>query len=213
MHKTSRFALILGLAALAAPAVTALAKVEEVFSRHIQVFQPQGPLAQRLIRLNPPAGSEWQEVQVPAAGLTLKVPAGAAVDGAAQGSRILQVALSDAPSRPRPLLRVDRFAPAEGDPVDIDADYAAQYAEQYPEQAFKGKFTVTDSGMLVLRKKVNLAMVGGTYLQGAAPAFRVQCAYLSKDRQLFFTFDCSEKDWDLYADRVAQILLSLEIGK
>lgn len=213
MLKLPRFALLLALSAAAAPAVTARDGVEELFSRHIQVMQPQGPLAQRLIRLNPPAGTDWQEIQLPDSGLRLKVPAGMAVDRQPQDSRVLQVAFSDGPTRPRPLLRIDRFTPAEGDPAVIDAEYAAQYAEEYPEQAFKGKFTVTDSGLLVLRKKVNLALVGGTYLQGAAPAFRVQCAYLSKDRQLFLTFDCSEKDWDLYADQLAQVILSLEIGK
>jgi hypothetical protein len=64
---------------------------------------------------------------------------------------------------------------------------------------------------VVLRKKTNLAMAGGTYPLGAVVAYRLQWVYLSKDRQLFFTFDCPEHEWEDYADRVGQMLLSLEI--
>ena len=42
---------------------------------------------------------------------------------------------------------------------------------------------------------------------------RIQCACLGKERQLFITFDCAEKDWQANADTLARILLSLDPGQ
>ena len=164
-----------------------------------------------MIRLSPPSGGGWKDADAATAGIRLKAPPDARVDASPDGSRVLLVTLADSPSRPRPALRVDRFAPRDGDPVDIDAEYAAAYAEQYSQAAFQGKLDVSESGQLVLRKKTNMAMVGGIYPYGAARAFRLQCVYLAADRQFFVTFDCAEQDWPLYEDRVGQMLLSLEI--
>jgi hypothetical protein len=208
--KPARLAL-LPLAAVLTGAFRPAGAVEELFSRHIQVFQPQGIFSQRLIKLGPGSGDAWTEAGGDAAGFRLKVPADAEVDREPKESRVLRVHLGDASERPRATLRIDRFTPGKDGPVQVDAEYAAAYAEEYPEQAFDGKFSLTDSGFLVLRKKLNLAMVGGTYQQGASRCFRLQCAYLGRDRQLFFTFDCGEREWDRYAEQVGRILLSFSV--
>jgi hypothetical protein len=202
---------VVGLGTLALDARKLHAQLEELFSRHVRVFHPTGEFAPRLIRHAPPSGPGWRQVEDAKSGYRIMIPATAQADTASTGSRVLQVPLSDAAARPRPVLRIDVFEPQPGDPTAVDADYAARYAEEYPEAAFGGKFTVTDNGLVALPKKLNLAMVGGTYLQGAASAVRFQFAYLGKERQLFLTFDCAEKDWSQHSDLLAQILLSFEM--
>lgn len=183
---------------------------DEIFSKYVQVFRPQGEFAQRLIKAIPASGSGWRLVLDQRAGYRLRVPDGAEVDTARSNDRVLRVVLPGGDTTPKPVFRIHAFKPGVDDPTDVDVDYVTEYAERYPEAAFNGKFTVSDSGMLALPEKVNLAMVGGSYLQGAAPTRRLECSYLSKDQQLFLTFDCAEKDYPQYADRVARILLSFE---
>jgi hypothetical protein len=207
MMKMTRRTLMVSLAGLAAAPALA---VEELFSRTVQVFQPTGEFPQRLIRLAPPTGAGWKDAV--AGDLRLKLPASVPVDDHADGDRILQAVLSDAPERPRPILRVDAFAPEKDDPTEVDADYTAAFVEAYPQRSGLTRFELTDSGMLVLRKKWNLVMVGGAYHQGAVRANRLQCAYLSRQRHLFLTFDCAEKDWEANADTLARILLSMDFG-
>jgi hypothetical protein len=189
----------------------ALAQVEELFSRHVRVLRPQGQFAQRLIKVAPGQGDSWKEVSDSKAGFKLMLPARAEVDQSPQGSRVLLAALSESQIRPRALLRIDHFTPKPEEPTVVDLDYLEEYVKQYPEQAGLGKLTVTDSGLVRKGKKAALAMVGGSYLQGAAPAHRLQWTYLSKDRQLFITFDCGEAEWPDYQDLVARILLSLDV--
>jgi hypothetical protein len=43
------------------------------------------------------------------------------------------------------------------------------------------------------------------------PAFRLQCALLSKEQQLFLTFDCPERDWGKHAPVIARMLLGFEL--
>jgi len=206
-----RAAVVLLSTLVLAPLV-AQAQVEELVSPYVQVFAPHGDFVRTLIRVKPAGGDGWKMVGDPKLGCRLAAPQAAAVDATPSGSRILQVVLSNSPTRPRPILRVDQFKPDPGEPTAVDSQYAADYAEQYGERAFAGRFTVSDSGHIVLRKRVNLAMVGGVYKQGAASAYRLQAAHLSADRQLFFTFDCAEKDRELYQETVAQMLLSLEVA-
>jgi hypothetical protein len=190
----------------------ASAQLEEIFSRYVTVAKPKGAFADRLIRLRPPAGTAWKEVEDAKSGLRLKIPADAQVDAKAAGSRVLAVQLAGGAPRPRPGLRVDLFTPEKGDETQVDAEYATEYAERYSESSFNGKFNLTDSGMLVLDKKYNLAMVGGAYPVAAVQATRLQCQYLSRDRQIMVTFDCAQQDWDTYQDTVGQILLSLDFS-
>lgn len=200
---------------LAGAAVGASAQVAEIFSKHVQVFTPHGEFPQTLIKNAPASGNGWRLVDDQNSGYKLMVPEDAQIDTTPKENCVLQVVLPGGPQKPRPLFRVDSYKPGEDDATEVDAEYAAEYADGYPELAFNGKFSVVDSGMITLSKKTlktNLAMVGGSYLQGAVPSYRVQCAYLSKDRQLFFTFDCPERDWPKHAPVVARILLSLEIG-
>ncbi|HEU4752999.1 MAG TPA: hypothetical protein VFU47_07810, partial [Armatimonadota bacterium] len=103
--------------------------------------------------------------------------------------------------------------PQPGEPTAVDADYAEAYAEQFPKQSFGGKLNLTDSGHLLLNKKIHMAMAGGTYPLGAKDGYRLQWVYLDKNRQLVFTFDCSNDDWPEYADTVGEVLLSLELQK
>src|SRR5689334_21277776 len=95
----NRLALAVSLAAVAAAPAFA---VEEIFSRTAQIFQPHGETPQRLIKLSPPAGAGWRDVS--AGDFRLKVPAAAQIDDRPDGSRVLQVVLTDAPERPRPVL-------------------------------------------------------------------------------------------------------------
>jgi hypothetical protein len=193
-------------------AVAALAQAEEIFSRHVRVFDPRGEFAPLLIRLAP-GGDGWQPVTVEKHGLRLQVPAGAKVDTAVKDSRLLLVSLPSEGSQPQPELRIDRFAPAAGDPTSVDREYARANAEQFPQAAFNGEFTVTDSGFVRRARKLDFAMVGGTYRLGAVTAYRVQWSYLSPDTQLFVTFDCAEQEWPRFAEQVGRMLLSLEIER
>ncbi|HTE20658.1 MAG TPA: hypothetical protein VK689_20000 [Armatimonadota bacterium] len=205
-----RLILVPLLTLLAAVAASAQ-QFEELYSKHVQVFRPRGTFAPRLIKLTPAEGERWKLVDDQKLNYRLVVPASAEINATPAGSRVLQVVLNDAPARPRPLLRVDSFTPAEGDPTVIDADYVDEYVDQYPNTAFKGKFNVTDSGLVVLPKKVNIAMIGGVYPQGNTGVQRMQWSYLAADRQIFVTFDCAEREWDTYADTVGRILLSLDV--
>lgn len=188
------------------------AQLEELFSRHTQILRPRGAFAAVLVKASPGGGGGWRTIQVESAGLRLAAPAKASADTEAAGSRLVQVVLSDSPERPRPVFRVDRFEPGAGDSKSVDPDYAADYAEQYPDEAFAGKFAVSDSGYVLLKKPgTAFAMVGGTYLQGGARLYRLQWAYLSPERHLFATFDCAERDWGRYEEQVARMLLSLDV--
>jgi hypothetical protein len=195
------------LFALSVP--VALSEPEEILSPHVQVLHPHGDFAQALIKQTPASGEGWRDVEDRVHNFRITVPSRAQVETKASESRVLQVVLTDAPARPRPVLRIDAFTPGADDPTEVDPEYTARYVEQYPDEAFKGKFTVTDSGTVILKKQ-SLAMVGGLHPQAGDQAFRLQCAYLSRDQQLFLTFDCAEKDWPQYAETVARILLSFE---
>jgi hypothetical protein len=185
------------------------ADVEELFSRYVRVFKPQGDFAKVLTAANPPAAS-WQEVSGAELPLQIRVPPKSTVDAAAAGSRVLQVVLPGE-SAPKAILRVDRFQPQEGEPTAVDADYVEEYAAEYPKQAFGGKFTVTEQGLVALGKKLRFAMVGGSYPRGAVEMNRLQWAYLSKGQQLFITFDCAAADWDHHSETLARILLSVTL--
>ncbi len=185
------------------------AQVEELFSRFIQVFRPQGAFA-RTLTAAIPAPDTWTETGDDGLTFRIRVPANAEIDRKAAGSRVLQVRLAGA-QPPRAVLRVDRFKPAAGEPTSVDEDYVEAYAEEYPERAFSGKFEVTDSGLAVLGKKERFAMVGGTYKRGAIEMNRLQWTYLSKGQQLFVTFDCELADWDAHAETLARMLLTLDL--
>ena len=205
---------ILTAATLTATILTATrasAQAEEIYSRSVRIFHPRGDLPRMLIRLNPPTGNAWKRVE--GEGLRLSAPSDAQVDLTPVESRILQVKLGGSKLNPPPVLRVDRFVPGADDPTDVDAEYADEFAVEYPKSGFNGKFTVSDSGMLTLERKTNLAMVGGTYAMGATETFRIYCSYLSKDQQLFVTFDCAAREWPRYSEQVGQMLLSLQIER
>jgi hypothetical protein len=191
----------------------ASAEVEELFSKYVQVFRPKGEFAARLVRLSPPAGAGWKEKEDPGVGYRMLLPASAVVDAKPAGSRLLEVVIGDKKTRPRPVLRIDSFAPGKEDPTAVDPDYADSYADQYPDAAFNGKFALIDRGYVLLDKKLGFAMVGGVHPEGATRAYRLQWAFLSKERQLFLTFDCAEEDWPVYEDAVAQMLLSFQMPK
>jgi hypothetical protein len=143
-------------------------------------------------------------------GFRLHLPAAAAVDAQPRESRALQAVLDDT-SRPRPIFRIDAFTPDEEDPVAVDLQYARDYFDHYGALAFNGRFTPTDGGLLVLPKKLDLALVGGGYLQGAANAYRLQAVHLAREQQLFLTFDCAEGAREHYFPTIARILLSFEV--
>jgi hypothetical protein len=207
-----RFRFLIPLAALflisAAPA-----QVTEVFSKHVSVFDPHGDFTQQLIKTAPGSGDTWRLVDDQKNGFKVMVPESATIDATPSGNRVLQVTFAGGPQKPAPIFRVDAFTPEEDDPIEVTQKYAADYAENYPELAFNGKFSVADSGMMVLTKrkvKTPMALVGGSYLQGAVPCYRVQCALLSKKQQLFLTFDCVDKDWAKHNVVLAALLLSFE---
>lgn len=202
-----RFLLFAG--ALFITAAPLLADVEELFSRYVRVFHPQGDFAKVLTAAIPPAAN-WQEIGGTGLPIQLRVPPQSEVDSQPSGSRVLQVALPG-DSVPKGILRIDRFQPQAGEPTSVDADYVEDYAEEYPKQAFSGKFTVADRGLVALGKKQRFAMVGGTYPRGAVEMNRLQWAYLSKEQQLFITFDCAAADWERHGDTLARILLSLNV--
>src|ERR1051325_1452738 len=72
--------LTLAAAAVLALGAAACADVEELFSRYVQVFKPQGTFVQRLIKLTPGVGDGWRAVEDPQHGLRLFVPAAARVE-------------------------------------------------------------------------------------------------------------------------------------
>lgn len=191
----------------------AVAEVEEIFSPYLHVFAAVGQFPQRLIRLSPPPKKEWRPVDDQRHGFKLALPEGLDVDTNEEGSRTLRVYLDSAERKPRPVLRIDAFKPGKDDPTDVDVEYAQRYAADYPAAAFNNKFIVLDSGMIQLNKGPRLALVGGTYPQGAVRSYRAQFAHLGTERQLFFTFDCAEADWPKYQDTIGKIVLSLEIPK
>ena len=205
--------LCIAAAALAIACGAAHAQLQELFSRYVNVYRPEGEFAPRLIKLRPAGGAGWQTIENAKWGFRIALPADRKPDTTPAENRVLEVVLSDKPTRPRPVLRIDAFSPKPDEPTAIDAEYAQAYAEQYPQAAFGGKFNLADSGYVVLGKKLNMAMVGGTYAQGAARAYRLQWSYLDPDRQLFLTFDCAESEWNDYADTVGRILLRLEVPK
>jgi hypothetical protein len=175
----------------------------------VQVWKPQGSFVQQLIKVAPAGGDGWREVEDAQHHFKLTVPAGATLDIHPNGSRVLQAVLTDQPSRPRPVLRVDVFRAGKDDPEDVDVEYLAKLLQAYPEQTFGGRFAVTDSGLVVL-KKTNLAMIGGVGVNGAVRTYRMQWSQLGPDQQVFLTFDCAETEWEKYSETVARILLSFE---
>jgi hypothetical protein len=195
------------IAAAAAACGPARSQVEELFSRHVQVFRPQGEFARQLIRSTPPSGAGWREVSDRKHGYRLMLPAEIEPDTEPQGTRTLRAVFTELQVRPKPVLRVDVFPAQEGDPETVDQEYVEALVEQYPEQAFEGRFTVTDSG-LVVRNKQPLALIGGTFTQGAAQVYRLQWCHLDRERQVFVTFDCAEGERERYEETVARILLS-----
>lgn len=199
-------------AALLALSAAASAQLEELFSQHVRVLNPQGAFAGRLIRLEPGAGDGWREVRDERNGYRLRVPAEAKVDTTVSGSRTLQVTLEESKQPPAPVFRIDLFQPAPGEPTRVDAEYAQAYAEQYSDSAFEGKLQVTDSG-LVQVKKVPFAMVGGVRPFGAAEAYRLQWTHLNKKQQLFLTVDCAAADWPRLSETVGRMLLTFELEK
>lgn len=196
--------------ALALTASAAGAQLAELFSRHVRIENPQGEFPAALIRLQPAAGDTWREVRDEKSGYRIQVPADAAVDPAPKDSRVLQVTFAAKGPTPRPVFRVDVFQPQPGEPTEVDAEYAKEYAEQYPQAAFGGKFTVTDSGLVILPKKTAFAMVGGGFMQRGERWYRMQWTHLNKERQYFLTFDCAEPDWPRHAEAVGRMLLSFE---
>lgn len=198
---------------LLAGAAALLAQPEELSSRHVTVLRPRGAFARTLIKVGLPAGDDWRRIEDARSDFALSVPTSTKPDVSAAGSRVLLVPLTSDVTRPRPLLRMDLFPRGPDDPSEVDEEYVEAFAEEYPQAAFQGKFTVTDSALLVLNNRTRLAMIGGTYLQGAAPAVRFQFVALGKQRHHFVTFDCAQKDWDRYAEAVAAIVLSLEVPR
>ena len=203
--------LCLSLALIAATA--ALAEVDEIFSPYVHVFAADGQFPQRIIRLAPPPKKDWRIVDDQRHGFKLTIPEGLDVDTQEEGSRTLRLYFDAATRKPRPALRIDIFKPGKDDPTDVDVEYVKKYAEDYPAAAFNNKFVVLDSGLVQLKKGTRLALVGGTYPQGAVRAYRLQCQHLGAEQQLFLTWDGAEEDWPKYQDTVGRILLSLEIPK
>jgi hypothetical protein len=197
---------------LALASLPVCADLEELFSRYVQVLKPRGPFVQQLIKVSPGSGDGWRSVDDPRHGLALAVPESADVDAAPKESRVFQAVLDKSATRPRPVFRVDVFPAGKDEPDDVDLDYLKELVDAYPEQTFGGRFSVTDSGMVVM-KKTNLAMVGGVGVQGGARSYRMQWSTLSKEQHVFLTFDCAEGEWDRYADTVARILLSFTLTR
>lgn len=209
MNSTSRLSAVLVLCLSAAVG----AEVEEIFSRHVRVFRPKGEFAAGLIRVAPAAGAGWRPVGGETAGFRCMVPTDSEVDETAQGDQVLAITLASTAVTPRPTLRVHRYKPGPGDPDKVDQDYADEYAAQYGRTAFKGKFTLTDSGLVVRDRKINFAMVGGSYRLGATNAYRLQWAHLDETAQWFLTFDCSEQDWPSHSEQIGRLLLSFSIDR
>ncbi len=206
MSITRRCLLLTGIAC--SVAVGARAQ-EELFSRHVRVLRPQGPFTRLLIRATPGSGAGWKDVDHLAQGYRLRLPPGVSADLEPSGTRTLEAVFSDTAARPRPVLRVDVFKPEEDEATSVDLGYLAELIEEYPKQAFDGRFAVTDSALLVINRQ-SYAMIGGTYTQGAARAYRLQVTRLDRDRQVYVTFDCAENDWQRFSEPVARLLLTLE---
>lgn len=204
----------MGMAVLALlSAGIASAQVQEIFSKHVVIQTPRGEFARQLIKFLPAEGKEWQPVSLTDTGIRLLAPQNAAVDTQPKGSRRAEIALGTEVEKPRAKLRIDVFLPQAGEPTDVDQDYANDYAAEYGDQAFKGKFEVTDSGLVLLEKKQPpMAMVGGLYTAGESPAYRIQLCSLTKQRQVFLTFDCPEGKKDTYTPILAKMLLTLDLN-
>jgi hypothetical protein len=191
-------------------ALPAGAQLRELFSRHVRVYRPRGEFTPLLIRLQPGGGEGWKAVAAARPALRLQAPAGARVDAAPKETRVLEITFAESSAPPQPVLRVDAFPAQAGEPTVVDDDYVEAYAEEYPK-SIGGRFEVTDSGRVVLNKKLTFAMVGGTYQKGAVRLYRLQWAHPGKDRHLFFTFDCAEHDRERYAEPLGRTLLSVEL--
>jgi hypothetical protein len=203
-----------GIAAMAVlTAGFASAQVQEIFSKQVTIQSPRGEFVRQLIKFSPAEGKEWKPVALPDSGIRLMSPQSAEVNLEAKDSRQAEIILGASDEKPRAKLRIDVFKPNEGEPTEIDLDYANDYAAEYPIQAFKGKFEVTDSGLVLLEKKQPpLALVGGLYSTPDAPAYRLQLCSLTKHKQVFLTFDCMEGKRDAYAPLLAKMLLTLDLG-
>lgn len=185
-------------------------QVQELFSQYVQVYRPVGEFPQALIKSRPPAGGGWRETPA-GPGFRLTLPPGAKVDATPSGSRLLQAYLNDSPQRPRPSLRVDAFLSQAEEGEAADADFSEEYAEAYGKQSFGGRFNVTDRALVVAigrERRPPVVVVGGSYLQGAARAYRLHWMLPGKERQLHVTFDCAEGDWPEYQPVLARVLLS-----
>ena len=201
-------------AALLLAAGIASAQVQEIFSKQVVVQAPVGEFARQLIKFSPAEGKEWKSVTLPDSGIRLSAPQSATIDLQPKESRQAEIAFGPAEEKPRAKLRIDVYKPQEGEPIEIDLEYASDYASEYPDQAFKGKFTVTDSGLVLLEKKrPPLAMVGGLYETADGPAYRLQLCSLTKQRQVFLTFDCAEAKKNAYTPLLAKMLLTLDLGE
>lgn len=192
----------------------AAAQVQEIFSKQVTIQAPKGEFARQLIKFAPAEGKEWKPVALPDSGIRLQSPQSAAVDLEVKDSRQAEIVLGPDTEKPRAKLRIDVYKPQEGEPTEVDLDYANDYAAEYSDQAFKGKMTVTDSGLVLLQKKQPpMAMVGGLYPAADAPAYRLQLCSLTKQRQVFLTFDCMELKRDAYTPILAKMLLTLDLSE
>ncbi len=205
----------MGIAVLALlMAGIASAQVQEIFSKQVVIQGPKGEFPRKLIKFSPAEGSDWKPVMLPESGIRLSAPRDAEVNLEVKDSRQAEILMGATDEKPRAKLRIDVYKPQEGEPTEIDLDYANDYAAEYPIQAFKGKFEVTDSGLVLLEKKQPpMALVGGLYSTTDAPAYRLQLCSLTKQRQVFLTFDCMESKKDTYTPLLAKMLLTLDLGE
>ena len=192
-------------------AVSARAQLTELFSQYVRVFRPEGAFAGLLVKVTPAAGDRWQVAE--GGGVRLRVPADARVEVKPEGSRVLQVLFRRADAPRATVLRVDRYQPGPDDATEVDADYAAELVREYPARAFAGKFTVSDSGHLILGKKWHFALVGGEYQEAGRGVQRMQWTYLASDRQYFLTFDCPVEEWGDRQETLARLFLCFERTK
>ena len=189
-------------------------QVQEIFSKQVTIQAPKGEFPRQLIKFSPAEGKDWKPVALPDSGIRLMAPQAAEVSLEVKDSRQAEIVMGTADEKPRAKLRIDVYKPQEGEPTEIDLDYANDYAAEYPVQAFKGKFDVTDSGLVLLEKKQPpMALVGGLYPNAEAPAYRLQLCSLTKQKQVFLTFDCMEAKKDAYTPLLAKMVLTLDLGE
>lgn len=192
-------------------AMPARAQLTELFSQYVRVFRPAGTFAGLLVKVTPASGDRWQVAE--GGGVRLQVPGDARVEVKPEGSRVLQVLFRRAGAPRATVLRVDRYQPGPDDATEVDADYVAELVREYPARAFAGKFTVSDSGHIVLGKKWHFALVGGEYPEAGRTVQRMQWTYLAPDRQYFLTFDCPAEEWSDRQETLARLFLSFERTK